>query len=93
MNSLGNIIHPITASLHRFHMLIFFVTLVGGLSAAILMLNSVVLRSGKSADSSLNNAKSSFDQATINRIKKLKTSSEPGTPLDFSQGRISPFSE
>lgn len=93
MNKLRNIISIITAGLHRFHMVIFIVTVVAGLAAAILLLNEIVLKASSSANITQTSPKSSFDQATIDRIKQLKTSNEPGEPLDFSKGRISPFSE
>jgi hypothetical protein len=92
MKKFENINLSSLSDLRRFHMVIFIVIVVVGLSA-ILLLNGIVLKTSDPTVSSENGLQASFDQATIERIKELKTASEPSVPLDFSQGRISPFSE
>lgn len=92
MNSLANL-KPIVARLRRFHMVIFIVGVVTGLAIAVLLLDGIALKSSGTTASSTDSTKTSFDQSTIDRIKQLKTSSDPSTPLDLSKGRISPFSE
>lgn len=93
MNSLRNIKKLFATTLRRFHVVIFIVIVAAGLTTAVLLLNGVILKTNDSASLAPDGAKTTFDQTTINRIKRLKTSSEPSTPLDFSKGRISPFSE
>lgn len=93
MNDLRNINLSGLSRLRRFHMVIFIVVVANGLAVAILMLNSVVLKTTDPTTSTQGGTVTSFDRATIDRIKQLKPASEPSTPLDFSKGRISPFSE
>lgn len=96
MNKAGNIKNinfKKIAGIRRFHMVIFIVAVVVGLTVAILMLNAVVEKTNGSQNPTGNSMTSSFDQSTINRIKGLKTVDDPSDPLDFSKGRISPFSE
>lgn len=89
---------PLTKSLstfmHRFHVLIFVIVALGGLIAAILVLNSIITRSSANGDgytAAQNSA--TFDQATIKRIEDLKTRDQTGGQLDLSQGRTNPFVE
>jgi hypothetical protein len=93
MKNMGNINLSSLSNLRRFHMVIFIVFVVIGLSAAILLLNGIVAKTSDPTVSSETGAQASFDQTTINRIKELKAASEPSAPIDFSQGRISPFTE
>jgi hypothetical protein len=83
---------PIIAFFQRFHLVIFTVVTVLILSTAILILSGIVNKAS-GIDSTGQTMVTNFDEDTINRINELKTSSEPSTPLDFSQGRINPFSE
>jgi hypothetical protein len=91
--SLTSIKKPIVDLLHRFHFIIFVVVVFGGLAVVVFTLNGIVIQSGESNGyaSSSNNA--TFDQATIDRIKQLRTSSEGGSQLDFANGRYNPFVE
>ena len=92
MGNLRNIKYLFATIIHRFHMVIFIVAVVTSLSVAVLLLNGIILKTngtGPAPDSE----KPSFDQATIDRVKQLRTSGESGTGLDLSKGRISPFSE
>lgn len=83
---------PFLAFLKRYHLVIFVVIVVLLLSVAILLLNGIVsIASG--TDAPVQSTSSNFDQATIDRIKELKTSDQPSEPLDLSKGRINPFSE
>lgn len=77
----------------RYHLTLFIVVLVGGLSTAVLMLNEILMQSSDTNGytSSLNN--SGFDQATIDRLKQLKSSSEASTDLTLPAGRVNPFAE
>lgn len=93
MNDLKNINLSRISDLRRYHMVIFIVTVAIGLTAAVLLLNSVVLKANDPTTPSGGDTVTSFDQTTIDRIKQLKTADEPSVPLDFSKGRISPFSE
>lgn len=84
----------IIAFLHRFHVMIFVVTVLGGLIVVILLLNSIVVRSGESNGYQPPDAASgTFDQETIKKIEELKTRNQGGSQLDLSNGRTNPFVE
>lgn len=93
MNDLHNSKKAIITFLNRFHLVIFVVVIVFILSIAILLLNGIVNTASGVDSTPQNTTSTKFDQETIDRIKQLKTSDQPSTPLDFSQGRINPFSE
>lgn len=78
--------------LHRYHIILFVVIVVGGLAVIVFYLNTILIQSGQSDGytSSSNNA--TFDQATIDRIEQLRTTNENQSQLDFS-GRSNPFIE
>lgn len=77
----------------RFHLVIFVVVVVSLLSVAILLLSGVVNKASGIDSMPSGGTSSNFDQATMDRVRKLKTSDEPSEPLDLSQDRINPFSE
>ncbi len=78
--------------LTRFNLVIFVVLVVLSLSAAVILLYGIVGQASTASPSSNPNT-ANFDQDTINRIEKLKTSTEPSEPLSLPQGRINPFVE
>lgn len=73
--------------LRRFHTLLFFLAVSGGLFVAILMLLSIIALSSTTASSSTQNIDGSFDEATIQRVQADST--EQITP----GSRLSPFVE
>lgn len=77
----------------RYHLTLFIVFLVGGLSSAVLVLNAVLIQSADTEGYTSSLDMTTFDQATIDNVKKLRLSSD--TPAEFSlpEGRISPFAE
>ena len=77
----------------RFHVVIFAIATVLLLSIAILLLTDIVNKASGIDSTPTNTTSSNFDEETMNRIDRLKTSDEPSQPLDLSQGRINPFSE
>lgn len=78
------------AFLHRFHLVIFVVLVVGSLAFAVFSV-SVVLQ--QSTQNDLSQAPNSqFDTATINRVNQLHTSDE-NTTLSLPGGRTNPFVE
>lgn len=81
--------------LFRYHVILFSVIVLGGLAAAVFILNSVLEKSDKAADgytASSNNT--TFDTATVDRLDKLHASSDGSTPtIDTGSGRQNPFVE
>jgi len=80
--------------IHRFHVTIFVIVVLGSLVVVVLLLNNVIIRSSEQGDYvPTSSAPSSFDQATIDRIEQLKSRTDTSSPLDLSKGRINPFVE
>jgi hypothetical protein len=81
------------AFLHRFHVMIFVFIVLNGSIIVILLLNGNIITSGKPSDYTPASNDTTFDQATIQRIKELKTHDQSGSGLDLSHGRTNPFVE
>lgn len=81
------------ATLRRYMVTIFIVLIVGGLSSAVILLNSILQDASDTTGitSSLDNT--SFDQATIDRVQQLHTSDDSLPELTLPNGRVNPFAE
>lgn len=92
MNISGALIKQrIVLFLHRFHVVIFVITVLGGLAVMMFFLNNtLVLSTTRDGYTSTSND-ASFDQTTIDRIKQLKQDGSE-SQLDLS-GRSNPFIE
>lgn len=85
--TLSGLTKPLSQFLRRFHTLLFFLLVSGGLFVAILALMSIIETSSKVASNSDNAISGQFDQTTIQQLKQKST---PATP----QGdRSNPFAE
>jgi hypothetical protein len=87
--SLRSIKNIAVAFLHRFHIVLFVVIVLGGLAVVILLLNNIVGLSSQSNGYTADTSNASFDQATINKIEDLNNRSQT-TP---TTGRTNPFVE
>lgn len=74
---------------HRFHVLIFVVFVIGGLSTATFLL-SQALTAPSSADTT-NTSPAGFDKTTIEKINSLRSASDQPAPLTMPAGRTNPF--
>lgn len=87
-----SVFRPITNVFSRYHLTIFTVVFVGGLATAVLVLNAIMAQSSDTTGYTSPLDSTTFDQVTIDRITKLKLSSD--TPeFSLPSGRTSPFSE
>ena len=77
----------------RYHVVLFVVVVLGGLAVVVLRLNAIIVDSAQSDGYTPASNNASFDQATIDRVKQLKTRSETSSQLDLSKGRTNPFAE
>lgn len=91
--SFATIKKAVTHFLERFHIVIFVITITSGLGVIILLLNNVITTSSESGGYTSTSNNATFDQATIDRIKQLKTRDEASDQLDLSNGRTNPFVE
>ena len=74
--------------LHRFHITLFVVLVVGGLSIATLLLNKSITTQ---ADSTSGPTEQAFDEKTMTRIKNLRTTNEQTNLVLPDTGRTDPF--
>lgn len=79
--------------LGRFHVVIFVVIVLGGLSVVILLLHSIISASNDPSGYTPSGISSSFDNATIERVEQLKTRTEESGELNLPPGRNNPFVE
>lgn len=85
--NLTSFIKGFAGFIRRFHTLLFFLVVSGGLFVAILMLLSIISLSSTTASNSNQTIDGTFDEATIQRVKQDST--EQITPGP----RQSPFVE
>ena len=78
--------------LHRYHVMIFVIFVLGGLVVMVFLLNGIIVQSSNSGDY-VPETTQNFDQKTMDRIKELKTRDDPASQLDLSRGRSNPFVE
>lgn len=86
------ILKTIADGFRRYNLTIFIVVFVGGLAVAVIMLNTTIQKSSDTTGYTSTPQSTTFNQATIDRIKELHTSSEPVTST-LPSGRINPFNE
>jgi hypothetical protein len=75
----------------RYHAIMFFVIVFGGLSVEVYMLNGVITSSATPADYTPPTTDTSFDTRTIEQVEALRPLSEPPTPPEIPPGRTDPF--
>ncbi|MGB4762412.1 MAG: hypothetical protein WBP12_03605 [Candidatus Saccharimonas sp.] len=86
--SLSQITKLLSKFLHRFHVILFALIVIGGLSAATFILYETTVLSTKNEP---NISNSSFDKSTIEKIEKLRDPNDPSEPLNLPSGRTNPF--
>ena len=86
------LIRPLGVFFRRFHLLIFFVFIVGCLAASVILLNQTLTETSSQEYTSAINS-GTIDQATLERIQSLHTSAEPTATPVLPEGRINPFAE
>jgi len=90
--SQNSLLKPFGTFFRRFHLLLFFILIVGCLSAAVLLINQTLTESTDETYTSSINA-GTIDQATLERIQSLHTSSQPSPAPALPAGRVNPFAE
>jgi len=76
--------------MHRYHVVIFTIFVLGGLSVATYLLYQATTSAQASSDQS---ASTNFDKTTIDRISQLHSADDTPTPLNLPSGRTNPFQE
>ncbi len=87
LNSSG-LSKQIVSLLHRYHLVLFVLLAIGGLSAATFLLSETINPSSSATDSATPPATPTLDTATMQKIKRLNTAS---STLQLPPGRTNPF--
>lgn len=78
---------------HRYHVVLFVVVAVGGLAVVIFMLNNTIIAASETPAEGAPVTSTTFDQATIDKVNQLDTTSS-SRPLSLPGGqRTNPFVE
>jgi len=93
MNDLALGLRPIQQFLAKHHAVLFICLITLLLSIAIYSLYDVSRQAEVPPDSQATSTIVKFDQATINKIKNLHSSTDTSEPLDFPKTRYNPFVE
>jgi len=91
--SAGAIKKGVATFLHRFHLTLFVIFILGGLAVVVFMLNGVIVKSSEANGYAPNANSTVFDEKTIQEIENLKTTGQSNDDLDLSHGRTNPFVE
>jgi hypothetical protein len=92
--TIHSLFKPFALLFQKFHFTLFIVLVVAGLGGAVLLLNSMLANLSKVDEGYTSSiGAGTIDQATLDRIKELHTSSETIPADDFPSGRINPFGE
>ena len=84
------LIRGVSGFMHRYHVLIFSIVVLGGLSAATFSLYQTVTAAQTVEPG---NTKTTFDSETITNIRELRTSEDTAANLTLPSGRTNPFQE
>lgn len=93
--SANGISQKFLGTLRRYHVVLFAVFAVGGLAAAVFLLNNTLVAAGTPIAPT--NGQSNFDETTLNQIQQMHTSDQvsPETEaqygLKINQSRINPL--
>lgn len=84
---------PFTKILSKFHFIIFFVILAGGVGYCVLTLNNILEKSSDTSGYTSSLTVTTFDTTTIGKLTNLKTSTDATIDTSLPAGRINPFTE
>jgi c-di-AMP phosphodiesterase-like protein len=89
MKSYGasKLMHSLSIFLHRFHITIFVLFVVGGLSAVTFLLNLVISTPASNTDQA---AQQTFDTTTIDELKS-RSENAAADSITLPPGRTNPF--
>lgn len=89
--SLAPIARAISGYIKRFHVMIYTLTVMIGVSAAMLMLNGLISAQPETPEPGAGASTQIFDQETIDRINSFNTSDSEGDTFELPPGRINPL--
>lgn len=84
---------PFVVLFKRFHLTIFFIFVVACLAGAVVLINDVLSSQVTDEGYTSSISAGTIDQATLERVQSLHTSTNPGPTPELPPGRINPFNE
>lgn len=88
MNEFTQSLKPVTKFLWRFHVMIYVITVVGGVAFAIFMLSTLL----NTSEITPQTGQTGFDEATITAIEAFQPADTQNT-FSLPAGRVNPFVE
>jgi len=88
-----DVLKPLKKLSKRFHLTLFFVLIVGGLSGAVLVINNTLKDNTTDPGYTSSINAGSIDQVTLDRLNTLHTSTQGTTAHTLPAGRINPVGE
>ena len=82
----------LTNFLLRYHLFIFFIVMITGVTFVIVLINQTLTETSNQQFAPRVST-GTIDQASLERIQSLHTSTQPTPPPTFPAGRINPFAE
>lgn len=91
--SLDQLPTKLSRFIHRYHIVVFVILVIGSMIVVMLMLNSTIQSSTDTDTLNVAQPPSRFDTETIEKLESLKVDSDSGDQLQFPSGRVNPFVE
>lgn len=88
-----SLLSPIAFIISRYQITLFFLFVMAGLIASVILLNTIITDTTASEDYTSPISAGTIDQATLDRLQALHTSQNASTPDSRPSGRINPFTE
>jgi hypothetical protein len=91
--NLASLTKPFKTLFRKFHLTLFIIVAVAGLAGTVIFLNDLLKLSSLNDGYTSPIGAGSIDQATLDRLKELHTSTDAPTTNTLPSGRTNPFSE
>ncbi len=91
--SLDQLLASFYKFIHRYHVVVFVILVIGGMIIVMFMLNNTIQSSTDADLIDVGQPQAKFDQETIKQLESLKMDSDNTDDLRFPSGRINPFVE
>ena len=88
-----SLLAPLAFVISRYQITLFFLFVMTGLIASVILLNSIIGDTTASEDYTSPISAGTIDQATLDRLQALHTSKDSATTEVRPSGRINPFAE
>ena len=90
---INNPIKPMSNFLKKYNLIFFIITVTAILVVCVITLTDILTPPEDEINNIISSSNTAFDQNTIDRINKLKTSDDPTNTPVLPTGRINPFIE